>query len=103
MILLNSGAGETLASPLDCKKIEPVHPKGDLYWVFFERTDAETETPIHILVLSKILFYFLKKMNTKLYKIKHPIQYKKRHFFTLNALMLYQISIFSSQIRRHYD
>ena len=36
----------TLASPLDCKEIQPVHPKGDQSWVFFGRTDAEAETPI---------------------------------------------------------
>ena len=33
-------------SPLDCKEIQPVHPKGDQYWVFIGRTDAEAETPI---------------------------------------------------------
>ena len=37
---------KTLESPLDCKQIQPVHPKGDQSWVFFERTDAEAETPI---------------------------------------------------------
>ena len=36
---------KTLASPLDCKEIQPVHPKGDQSWVFFGRTDAEVETP----------------------------------------------------------
>ena len=36
----------TLESPLDCKEIQPVHPKGDWSWVFFGRTDAEAETPI---------------------------------------------------------
>ena len=35
-----------LLSPLDCKEIQPVHPKGDQSWVFIERTDAEPETPI---------------------------------------------------------
>ena len=35
-----------LESPLDCKEIQPVHPKGDQPWVFFGRTDAEAETPI---------------------------------------------------------
>ena len=35
-----------LESPLDCKEIQPVHPKGDQSWVFIERTDAEAETPI---------------------------------------------------------
>ena len=37
---------KTLESPLDCKKIQPVHPKGDQSWVFTGRTDAEAETPI---------------------------------------------------------
>ena len=37
---------KTLESPLDCKEIQPVHSKGDQSWVFFGRTDAETETPI---------------------------------------------------------
>ena len=36
-----------LKSPLDCKEIQPVHSKGDQSWVFFGRTDAEAETPIH--------------------------------------------------------
>ena len=37
---------KTLESPLDCKEIQPVHPKGDQSWVFLGRTDAETETPV---------------------------------------------------------
>ena len=37
---------KTLASPLDCKEIQPVHPKGHQSWVFIGRTDAEAETPI---------------------------------------------------------
>ena len=37
---------KTLESPLDCKEIQPVHPKGDQSWVFFGRTDVEAETPI---------------------------------------------------------
>ena len=37
---------KTLESPLDCKDIQPVHPKGDQSWVFIGRTDAETEAPI---------------------------------------------------------
>ena len=35
-----------LLSPLDCKEIQPVHPKGDQSWVFIGRPDAEAETPI---------------------------------------------------------
>ena len=34
---------KTLESPLDCKEIQPVHPKGDQSWVFFGRTDVEAE------------------------------------------------------------
>ena len=37
---------KTLESLLDCKKIQPVHSKGDQSWVFIGRTDAEAETPI---------------------------------------------------------
>ena len=37
---------KTLESPLDCKEIHPVHPKGDQSWIFIGRTDAEAETPI---------------------------------------------------------
>ena len=37
---------KTLESSLDCKEIQPVHPKGDQSWVFIGRTDAEAETPI---------------------------------------------------------
>ena len=36
---------KTLESPLDCKEIKPVHPKGNQSWVFIGRTDVETETP----------------------------------------------------------
>ena len=37
---------KTLESPLDCKEIQPVHPKGDQSWVFTGRTDVEAEAPI---------------------------------------------------------
>ena len=37
---------KTLGSPLDCKEIHSVHPKGDQSWVFTGRTDVEAETPI---------------------------------------------------------
>ena len=37
---------KTLESPLDCKEIQAVHPKGDQSWVFIGRADAEVETPI---------------------------------------------------------
>ena len=37
---------KTLESPFDCKEIQPVYPKGDQFWVFTGRSDAEGETPI---------------------------------------------------------
>ena len=37
---------KTLESPLDCKEIQTVHPKGDQSWILIGRTDAEAETPI---------------------------------------------------------
>ena len=37
---------KTLESPLDCKEIQPVYPKGHQSWVFIGRTDVEAETPI---------------------------------------------------------
>ena len=37
---------KTIESPLDCKEIHPVHPKGDKSWIFIGRTDVEAETPI---------------------------------------------------------
>ena len=43
---LNYGVEKTLESPLDCKEIQPVHPKGDQSLVFIGRTDVEAETPI---------------------------------------------------------
>ena len=38
--------GKTLESPLDCKEIQPIHPKGDQSWVFFGRNDAKAEIPV---------------------------------------------------------
>ena len=46
LMLLNCGVGEDSESPLDCKEIQPVHPKGDQSWMFIGLTDAEAETPI---------------------------------------------------------
>ena len=37
---------KTLEGPLDCKEIQPFHPKGNQSWVFIGRTDVEAETPI---------------------------------------------------------
>ena len=45
-MLLNCVLEKTLESPLDCKDIQPVHPKRDQSWVFIERPDAEAEDPI---------------------------------------------------------
>ena len=46
LMLLNCGVGEDFESPLDCKEIQPGHPKGDQSRIFIGRTDAEAETPI---------------------------------------------------------
>ena len=46
LMLLNCGVGKDLESPLDCKEIQSVHPKGDQPWVFFGKTDAKAETPV---------------------------------------------------------
>ena len=45
-MLLNVVLKKTLESPLDCKEIQPVHPKGDQSWVLIGRTDVEAETPV---------------------------------------------------------
>ena len=45
-MLLNCCVGEDSLSPLDCKEIQPVHPKRNQSWIFIGRTDAEAETPI---------------------------------------------------------
>ena len=37
---------KTFESPLDCKEIQAVHPKGNQSWMFIGRTDAEAETPL---------------------------------------------------------
>ena len=41
-MILNCGVGD-LESPLDCKEIQPVHPKGDQSWLFIGRTDVEAK------------------------------------------------------------
>ena len=46
LMLSNHCARKTLESPLDCKEIQPVHPKGNKSWIFIGRTDAEAEAPI---------------------------------------------------------
>ena len=38
---------KTLESPLDCKEIKSVHSKGNQFWIFIGRTDAEAEVPVH--------------------------------------------------------
>ena len=45
-MLLTVVLEKTLESPLDCKEIQPVHPKGDQSQVFIGRTDVEAEIPI---------------------------------------------------------
>ena len=46
LTLLNMVLEKTLESPLDCKEIKPVSPKGNQSWIFIGRTDAEAEAPI---------------------------------------------------------
>ena len=46
LMLLNCGVGEEIESPLDCREIQLVYPKGNQSWVFIRRTDVEAETPI---------------------------------------------------------
>ena len=45
-MLLNCSVGEDAWESLDCKEIQPVHPKGNQCWTFIGKTDAEAETPI---------------------------------------------------------
>ena len=44
---------KTLECPLDCKEIQPVHPKGNQFWVFIGRTDIEAETPIFVYLMQR--------------------------------------------------
>ena len=44
---------KTLESPLACKVVQPIHPKGDQSWVFIGRTEAKAETPILLPPLAK--------------------------------------------------
>ena len=46
LILLKCGVEKTPESPLDCKDIKPVHPKGNQSWIFIGGNDAEAEAPI---------------------------------------------------------
>jgi len=46
---LNCCIGEDLGSPLDCKELQQVNPKGNQSWIFIGRTDAEAETPGHLM------------------------------------------------------
>ena len=46
LMLLTVVLEKTLESPLDCKEIQPVHPKRDQSWVFTGGTDVEAETPV---------------------------------------------------------
>ena len=47
---------QTLESPLDCKEIQPVHSKGDQFWVFFGRNDDKAESPVLWLPHTKTRF-----------------------------------------------
>ena len=50
---------KTLERPLDCKEIQPVHPKGDQSWVFIGRTDAEAEAPVLWPLATPVLWNWL--------------------------------------------
>ena len=43
---------KTLESPLDCKELQPVHPKGDQSWVFIGRTDVDLGFPLFFILRS---------------------------------------------------
>ena len=45
-MLLSCGVGEDSESPLDCREVQPVHPKGDQSCILIGRSDAEAEAPI---------------------------------------------------------
>ena len=45
-MFLDCGVAEEIQSSLDCKEIQPVHPKGDQSWMFIGTTDAKAETPV---------------------------------------------------------
>ena len=49
---------KTLESPLDCKEIQPVHPKGDQSWVFIGKTNAEAESPSTLATWSQELTHW---------------------------------------------
>ena len=49
---------KTLESPVDCKEIQPVHPKGNQSWILIERTDVEAEAPILWHLMWKILTHW---------------------------------------------
>ena len=48
---------KTLASPLDCKEIQPVHSEGDRSWDFFGRNDAKAETPVQLTHWKRLQFW----------------------------------------------
>ena len=51
---------KTLESPLDCKEIQPIHPKGNQSWIFTGRTDAEAKTPITLATWCKELIHWIR-------------------------------------------
>ena len=59
---------KTLESPLDSKEIQPVHPKGNQFWIFIGRTDVEAETPI-LWPLKVKSWLFWKELNIYCLKI----------------------------------
>ena len=68
LMLLNYGVGEDSWDPLDCKEIQPVHPKGYQSWVFIGRTDVEAETPNTLAAWCKELTYWKRPWSGKDWK-----------------------------------
>ena len=60
LMLLNCGVGGD-SSPLDCKEIKPVNPKGNQSWIYIGRTDAETEAEAPILWPPRVKSWFIGK------------------------------------------
>ena len=57
---------KTLESPLNCKEIQPVHPKGNQSWIFIGRTDAEAETPNTLATWCEELTHWKRRMLGKI-------------------------------------